>query len=195
MPRAYGPQMDERAITAAAKELERQLGAAAGDKHWMTAQAVVRAYLIELHEQAMNGERSPRSAPETRMLAEMAMGESAEFPPANTNLYHARMRTARKLMMNSHARWRQTVVGERLMITRLPDGEPVRHQHEPWQNRRAVWLASLPVGVAMNGSVHFKKVNDMSTNMKRIARVVLGNPDANWSQAWTPHGRMITRIR
>lgn len=193
MPRAYGPQMDDDCLVVAAQELDLYQGVS--EKHRKLAREVVRAYLVALHAKELAGERSPRSAPETRMLAGMAMGETQEFPPANTNLYHARMRTARKLMRNSHARWRQTVVGERLMITRVADGEPVRHQHEPWQNRRAVWLASLPVGVPTNGSVHFKKVSDMSTNMKRVARVVLGNPDANWSQAWTPQGRMITRIR
>lgn len=149
---------------------------------------VVRAYL-EAHR--VRQVSNTRISPSTRAMAALEPGQKIPVEVAAVQILRSRMKTARKLMENSEARWavHATGVGTYL-VTRLKDGEAPRR--DPWHNQRAAFLAQLKPGQKALAS-GFKNRASMSTNLKVAARRLLENNTADWRAWTTARGVMVER--
>lgn len=187
------PQMQTAPFNTAAIELARGMASVGHAAPTVVVEALarrtIRAYLK--HARAIR-EPKHNTAPETRMLAAMAIGEVQEFPPADNSLYRSRMITARKLMENPDATWRvlRHRDGQPVRIKRIHDGQ--RDYKATPDNPRAVFLAALPVGLPTFTDLFERRIEMW---YKLTARRILGSDDANWRLQCVQGRARVTRLR
>lgn len=155
---------------------------------------VIRAYLLEMkHLNSQGRFRNDHSiAPGTKALMALSPGQSDFFSGTSRSALYSRMDTARKLLANPRARWTiKQAEGDQLEVLRLPDGATRQYNHT---NKRAAWLASIPVGQSEILPPELFSTYPHPTT-KHAARLMLNSPIADWSLKAVMHeGRRKYRI-
>lgn len=186
-PNVYGP-----ALRAAVKETKALL---AGLRHPMADAVVERVATtaISTYLASRDPSRGQQIAASTRAMAGMAVGDEIEIRALAPQNIRCNMLTARKISGIPTSTWQMELIEPgRYKVRRLANG--ARPMRQALQNPKALKLAAIPLG-AEHAVASFRNAKDVQAHYKAIARLLLGEPAAQWKARTTPQGVMVRRIR